>query len=163
MACEKKLDELFHHTLQDIYYAEKQILKAIPKMMAGAKSPELKKAFEHHKGQTEVHVTRLEEVFKIIGEPAKGVKCDAIEGILKEGEGVLDDFAKTVSGDAAIIAAAQAVEHYEITRYGTLRRWAKVLGMKDAQAILEKTLAEESKTDEDLTALADSYANKEAA
>ncbi len=163
MASEKKLDELFHHTLQDIYYAEKQILKAIPKMMAGAKSPELKKAFEHHKGQTEVHVTRLEDVFKIIDKPAKGVKCDAIEGILKEGEGVLDDFAKTVSGDAAIIAAAQAVEHYEITRYGTLRRWAKVLGMKDAQAILEKTLAEESKTDEDLTALADSYANKEAA
>ena len=163
MASEKKLDALFHHTLQDIYYAEKQILKAIPKMMAGAKSAELKKAFEHHKGQTEVHVTRLEEVFKIIGEPAKGVKCDAIEGILKEGEGVLEDFAKTISGDAAIIAAAQAVEHYEITRYGTLRRWAKVLGMKDAQAILEKTLAEESKTDEDLTALADSYANKEAA
>jgi ferritin-like metal-binding protein YciE len=163
MAAEKKLDELFHHTLQDIYYAEKQILKAIPKMMAGAKSPELKKAFEHHKGQTEVHVTRLEEVFKIIGEPAKGVKCDAIEGILKEGESVLEDFSKTISGDAAIIAAAQAVEHYEITRYGTLRRWAKVLGMKDAQAILEKTLAEESKTDEDLTTLADSYANKEAA
>ncbi len=163
MASEKKLDELFHHTLQDIYYAEKQILKAIPKMMAGAKSPELKKAFEHHKGQTEVHVTRLEDVFKMIDKPAKGVKCDAIEGILKEGEGVLEDFAQTVSGDAAIIAAAQAVEHYEITRYGTLRRWAKVLGMKDAQAILEKTLAEESKTDEDLTALADSYANKEAA
>jgi ferritin-like metal-binding protein YciE len=163
MATEKKLDELFHHTLQDIYYAEKQILKAIPKMMAGAKSVELKKAFEHHKGQTEVHVTRLEEVFKIIGEPAKGVKCDAIEGILKEGASVLEDFAETVSGDAAIIAAAQAVEHYEITRYGTLRRWAKVLGMKDAQAILEQTLAEESKTDDDLTSLADGYANKEAA
>jgi ferritin-like metal-binding protein YciE len=163
MATEKKLDELFHHTLQDIYYAEKQILKAIPKMMAGAKSAELKKAFEHHKGETEVHVTRLEEVFKIIGEPAKGVKCDAIEGILKEGASVLEDFAETVSGDAAIIAAAQAVEHYEITRYGTLRRWAKVLGMKDAQAILEQTLAEESKTDEDLTSLADGYANKEAA
>ncbi len=163
MANEKKLDELFHHTLQDIYYAEKQILKAIPKMAAGAKSAELKKAFEHHKGQTEVHITRLEDVFKIIGEPAKGVKCDAIEGILKEGESVIEDFGKAISGDAAIIAAAQAVEHYEITRYGTLRRWAKVLGMKDAQALLEKTLEEESKTDEDLTSLADSYANKEAA
>ena len=163
MATDKKLEELFHHTLQDIYYAEKQILKAIPKMAAGAKSPELKKAFEHHKDQTEVQITRLEDVFKMIDKPAKGVKCDAIEGILKEGEGVLEDFAKTVSGDAAIIAAAQAVEHYEITRYGTLRRWAKVLGMKDAQAILEKTLAEESKTDEDLTALADTDANKEAA
>jgi ferritin-like metal-binding protein YciE len=163
MASEKKLDELFHHTLQDIYYAEKQILKAIPKMMAGAKSAELKKAFELHKGQTEVHVTRLEEVFKIIGEPAKGVKCDAIEGILKEGEGALADFGNTVSGDAAIIAAAQAVEHYEITRYGTLRRWAMVLGLKEAQALLEQTLAEESTTNADLTSLADSYANKLAA
>lgn len=163
MATEKKLEELFHHTLQDIYYAEKQILKAIPKMMAGAKSPELKKAFEHHKDQTEVQITRLEDVFKMIGQPAKGVKCDAIEGILKEGEGTLEDFAKTVSGDAAIIAAAQAVEHYEITRYGTLRRWAKVLGMNDAQVLLEMTLKEEAATDESLTSLADSYANKLAA
>ncbi len=158
-----KLDELFHHTLQDIYYAEKQILKAIPKMMAAAESDKLKKAFELHKRQTEVHVKRLEEVFQMIDKPAKGVKCDAIEGILKEGESVLEDFAGTPSGDAAIIAAAQAVEHYEITRYGTLRRWAKVLGMTDAQALLEETLAEESKTDEDLTGLADSYANQQAA
>ncbi len=158
-----KLDELFHHTLQDIYYAEKQILKAIPKMMKGAQSDQLKKAFEHHKGQTETHVERLEEVFTLIGKPAKGVKCDAIEGILKEGASVLEDFAGTPSGDAAIIAAAQAVEHYEITRYGTLRRWAKVLGMSEAQALLEQTLDEESKTDEDLTGLADSYANRQAA
>ena len=163
MATEKKLEDLFHHTLQDIYYAEKQILKAIPKMAAGAKSPELKKAFEHHKDQTEVHVTRLEDVFKMIGQPAKGVKCDAIEGILKEGEGALEDFGKSISGDAAIIAAAQAVEHYEITRYGTLRRWAKVLGMNDAQVLLEMTLKEEAATDEGLTSLADSYANKQAA
>ena len=163
MASEKKLDELFHHTLQDIYYAEKQILTAIPKMVKGAQSDKLKQAFEHHKGQTEMHVSRLENVFKMIDKPAKGVKCDAIEGILKEGESVLEDFAGTPSGDAAIIAAAQAVEHYEITRYGTLRRWAKVLGMPDAQAVLEETLAEESKTDEVLTSLADSYANKQAA
>ena len=163
MASEKKLDELFHHTLQDIYYAEKQILTAIPKMVKGAQSDKLKQAFEHHKGQTEMHVSRLENVFKMIDKPAKGVKCDAIEGILKEGESALEDFAGTPSGDAAIIAAAQAVEHYEITRYGTLRRWAKVLGMPDAQAVLEETLAEESKTDEVLTSLADSYANKQAA
>lgn len=163
MATEKKLEDLFHHTLQDIYYAEKQILKAIPKMTAGAKSPELKKAFEHHKDQTEAQITRLEDVFKMIGQPAKGVKCDAIEGILKEGESALEDFGKTVSGDAAIIAAAQAVEHYEITRYGTLRRWAKVLGMNDAQVLLEMTLKEEAVTDENLTSLADSYANKQAA
>ena len=163
MASTKKLDELFHHTLQDIYYAEKQILKAIPKMVSGAQSEMLKKAFQHHKDQTEIHVSRLEDVFKMINKPAKGVKCDAIEGILKEGASVLEDFAGTPSGDAAIIAAAQAVEHYEITRYGTLRRWAKVLDMPDAQALLEETLAEESKTDEDLTSLADSYANKQAA
>ena len=158
-----KLDELFHHTLQDIYYAEKQILKAIPKMMKGAQADELKTAFEHHKAQTQTHIARLEEVFKMIGKPAKGVKCDAIEGILKEGASVLEDFAGSPSGDAAIIAAAQAVEHYEITRYGTLRRWAKVLGLSEAQALLEETLAEEAKTDEDLTVLADSYANKQAA
>jgi ferritin-like metal-binding protein YciE len=163
MARAIKLDELFHHTLQDIYYAEKQILKAIPKMLKGAQSDALKNAFEYHRGQTETHVARLEEVFKMIDKPAKGIKCDAIEGILKEGASVLEDFAGTPSGDAAIIAAAQAVEHYEITRYGTLRRWAKVLDMTGAQALLEETLAEESKTDEDLTALADSYANQQAA
>ena len=130
MATEKKLEELFHHTLQDIYYAEKQILKAIPKMAAGAKSPELKKAFEHHKDQTEVHVTRLEDVFKMIGQPAKGVKCDAIEGILKEGEGALEDFGKTISGDAAIIAAAFSA----IMMAGALVFPETMVGMIDASA-----------------------------
>ncbi len=130
---------------------------------AGAQPNKLKKGFAHHKDQTEVHIARLEAVFEIINKPVKGVKCDAIEGILKEGESVVAYFAGSPAGDAAIIAAAQAVEHYEITQYGTLSRRAKVLKPPNAQYLLEETLVEEAKTDEDLNSLADSYANKLAA
>lgn len=162
MAKEKNLEELFHETLKDIYYAEKKILKALPKMTKGAESQELKMAFEKHREETETQVERLEQVFEMIGKPARGKTCDAIEGIVSEGEEIMQDFKGTQALDAGLIAAAQAVEHYEITRYGTLRRWANELGMRDAAALLDKTLQEESRTDEDLTKLADLFANKRA-
>lgn len=162
MAKEKNLEELFHETLKDIYYAEKKILKSLPKMMKGAESQELKMAFEKHRDETETQVERLEQVFEMIGKPARGKTCDAIEGIVSEGEEIMQDFKGSQALDAGLIAAAQAVEHYEITRYGTLRRWANELGMRDAAALLEKTLQEESRTDEDLTKLADMFANKRA-
>ena len=162
MAKEKTLEDLFHETLKDIYYAEKKILKALPKMMKGAVSQELKSAFEKHRDETEIQVERLEQVFEMIGKPARGKTCDAIEGIVSEGEEIMQDFKGTQALDAGLIAAAQAVEHYEITRYGTLRRWANELGMQDAAALLDKTLQEESRTDESLTMLADNFANKRA-
>ena len=162
MAKEKNLEDLFHETLKDIYYAEKKILKALPKMMKGAEAQELKLAFEKHRDETELQVERLEQVFEMIGKPARGKTCDAIEGIVSEGEEIMQDFKGTQALDAGLIAAAQAVEHYEITRYGTLRRWANELGMQDAAALLDKTLQEESRTDESLTKLADNFANKRA-
>ena len=159
---EKTLETLFHDTLKDIYYAERAILKALPKMKRGATSDELKQAFETHKDETEVHVERLQKIFEIIGKRAQGKTCAAIEGILEEGEEILSEYKGTPALDAGLIASAQAVEHYEITRYGTLKRWAEVLGMKDAAALLDETLQEESETDEKLTALANSAANQEA-
>ena len=159
---EKTLETLFHDTLKDIYYAERAILKALPMMKRGATSDELKQAFETHKDETEVHVERLQKIFEIIGKRAQGKTCAAIEGILEEGEEILSEYKGTPAIDAGLIASAQAVEHYEITRYGTLKRWAEVLGMKDAAALLDETLQEESETDEKLTALADSAANQEA-
>ena len=159
---EKTLETLFHDTLKDIYYAERAILKALPKMKRAATSDELKQAFETHKDETEVHVERLQKIFEIIGKRAQGKTCAAIEGILEEGEEILSEYKGTPAIDAGLIASAQAVEHYEITRYGTLKRWAEVLGMKDAAALLDETLQEESATDEKLTALADSAANQEA-
>jgi ferritin-like metal-binding protein YciE len=160
MAKQKTLEDLFHDTLKDIYYAEKKILKALPKMARAAQSPDLKAAFEKHKGETEGQVERLQQVFELMGKRAQGKTCDAIEGIIAEGEEIIDEFKGTVAIDAGLISAAQAVEHYEITRYGTLRRWAEVLGMKDAATLLGQTLDEEAKTDEALTALADASANE---
>jgi ferritin-like metal-binding protein YciE len=155
----KTLDDLFHDTLRDIYYAEKKILKALPKMRRAAQSKELKTAFEKHEAQTEGHVERVEQVFEMMGKSARGKTCDAIEGIIAEGEEVAEEFKGTPALDAGLISAAQAVEHYEITRYGTLKQWAIELGMRDAAALLDETLGEEATTDEDLTSLAQSLAN----
>jgi ferritin-like metal-binding protein YciE len=160
---EKDLNALFLDTLKDIYYAEKQILKSLPKMAKAAQSDQLRTAFEKHHDETEGHVERLEEVFELIGKPARGKKCDAIEGILDEGKEVMEEYEDTPALDAGLLAAAQAVEHYEISRYGTLKSWAEKLGMKDAVKLLDQTLAEEKKTDETLTKIAVSAVNAEAA
>ena len=162
MPKEKTLEDLFIDTLKDIYYAEKRILKALPKMAKGAESPKLKKGFEKHLAQTEGQVERLEQVFEIFGQPARGKKCEAIEGIIAEGDTIMKEYKGTAALDAGLISSAQAVEHYEITRYGTLKRWALVLGLDDAARLLDETLQEESQTDEDLTSLADSSVNAKA-
>ncbi|MDF2622212.1 MAG: hypothetical protein K0S00_4871 [Xanthobacteraceae bacterium] len=159
MAKEKTLEDLFHDTLKDIYYAERTILKNLPKMARAASAPELKAAFEKHKNETEGHVQRLQQVFELMGKRAQGKTCDAIEGIVAEGEEIIESFKGTPAIDAGLISSAQAVEHYEITRYGTLKRWAQVLGLKDAVTLLDATLKEESMTDKALTALADASAN----
>ena len=159
---EKNLETLFHETLKDIYYAERKILKALPKMARGAQSPELKAAFEKHRDETEGQIERLQQVFELIGKRPQGKTCAAIEGILEEGEEILEEFKGQPALDAGLAAAAQAVEHYEISRYGTLKRWAQVLGMKDAVTLLDATLKEESMTDDALTALADKVANQKA-
>jgi len=158
----KTLDDLFYETLKDIYYAERQIVKALPKMARAAQDPKLKAAFEKHKEETEGQIDRLKQVFELIGKRAQGKTCDAIEGILSEGEEIMDEFKGTSALDAGLLAAAQAVEHYEISRYGTLRAWANQLGLKDAARLLEETLAEESKTDETLSSLAESAVNSAA-
>jgi ferritin-like metal-binding protein YciE len=159
---EKTLETLFHDTLRDIYYAERKILKSLPKMARAAQAPALRSAFEKHREQTEGQVERLQQVFEIIGKPARGKTCDAIEGILAEGDEVIETYAGAPALDAGLLAAAQAVEHYEITRYGTLKRWAQVLGLKEAVALLDETLQEEGQTDMDLTAIADQVVNAEA-
>ncbi|MNE27149.1 hypothetical protein D3C80_1205450 [compost metagenome] len=159
---EKTLENLFHDTLRDIYYAERKILKSLPKMARAAQAPELKAAFEKHREQTEGQIERLQKVFEIIGKPARGKTCDAIEGILAEGDEIMEEYKGNVALDAGLLAAAQAVEHYEITRYGTLKRWADVLGLTEAAALLDETLQEESQTDVDLTAIADAAVNAEA-
>lgn len=155
MPREKTLEDLFVDTLKDIYYAEKRILKTLPKMAKGAESPKLKKGFEKHLAQTEGQVERLEQVFEIFGQPARGKKCEAIEGIIAEGEAIMKEFKGTAALDAGLISSAQAVEHYEITRYGTLRRWAEVLGKRNAAALLDRTLKEESQTDALLNTIAE--------
>lgn len=156
----KSLNDLFEDSLKDIYYAERKILTALPKMAKAANSPELKAAFEKHRTETEGQVERLEEVFGIIGQKPKGKTCPAIEGILEEGTELMKEYMGSPAIDAALISAAQAVEHYEITRYGTLKRWAQNLEYDDAVEILDETLQEESQTDEDLTALAENDANE---
>jgi ferritin-like metal-binding protein YciE len=160
---EKDLNALFLETLKDIYYAEKQILKSLPKMAKAAQSDQLRAAFEKHQEETEGQVERLEEVFELIGKPARGKKCDAIEGILDEGKEVMEEYEDTPALDAGLLAAAQAVEHYEISRYGTLKSWADKLGLKDAVKLLDQTLTEEKKTDETLSKIAMSAVNAEAA
>lgn len=156
---EKTLDTLFHDTLRDIYYAERKILTALPKMARGAQDPKLKEAFQMHREQTEGHVERLGRVFEIIGKTPRGKTCPAIDGIIEEGEEILEEYKGAPALDAGLLAAAQAVEHYEITRYGTLRTWAKQLGLKEAVSLLEQTLEEESQTDEQLTQLAQTAVN----
>ena len=151
---DKGLQELFHHTLKDIYFAENAITKALPKMAKAAQDPKLKKAFETHLEQTHGQIERLDKVFKLIDQKPEGVPCEAIKGILKEGDEVADEFKGSSCLDADLIGAAQAVEHYEIARYGALRTLADELGMKDASALLQKTLDEEEKTDIDLSKLA---------
>lgn len=160
---EKQLDDLFLETLKDIYYAERQILKALPKMAKAATSPELRAGFEQHHTETEGHVERLERVFELLGKTPRGKTCDAILGILDEGKSIMDEFKGTQALDAGLTAAAQAVEHYEIARYGTLRSWAKQLGHTEAADLFGQTLAEEEATDKKLTQLATSVVNKKAA
>lgn len=159
---DKTLDDLFHDTLRDIYYAEKKILKGLTKMTKAAQLPELKAAFEKHYDETEGQIERLEQVFEIIGKRARGKTCQAIEGILEEGEEIASEYKGTSALDAGLVSAAQAVEHYEIARYGTLKRWAQMLGLTDAAKLLDETLQQESNTDEALTKLAEQMANEKA-
>ena len=160
---DKDLNDLFLDTLKDIYYAEKQIYKSLPKMAKAAASDELRAAFEKHQAETEVQIERLDQIFESLGKAARGKKCDAIEGILDEGKEIMDEYADTSALDPGLLAAAQAVEHYEISRYGTLRTWAQTLGLKDAVKLLDQTLAEEKKTDDALSKLALSAVNAQAA
>lgn len=159
MATEKTLDDLFLDTLKDIYYAEKQVLKALPKMARAAQSEDGKAGFLKHRDETQGQIERLEQVFEIIGKAARGKTCEAIQGILAEAEEIMEDFKGTVALDAGLISSAQAVEHYEIARYGTLVEWATQLGHSDAAALLKANLAEEVATDKKLTQLAKSAAN----
>ena len=159
----KSMDDLFLHTLKDIYYAERQILKALPKMAKAAHSQELREAFEQHRTETEGQIERLAQVFEMLGKPARGVKCEAIEGIIDEGQSIMEEVEDAEVRDAAMLASAQAVEHYEITRYGTLIAWARQLGHEEAAALFEQTLEEEKSTDQLLTELAEETLNQEAA
>jgi ferritin-like metal-binding protein YciE len=162
MTSDKNLQELFHETLKDIYFAEKKILSTLPKMAKAAHSEDLKAAFRKHESETEEHVARLEKVFEEIDEAPRGKTCDAIMGIIEEGQEVTKEFKGAPALDAGLLAAAQAVEHYEIARYGTLKTWAAELGLKQSVKLLEATLAEEKKTDETLTKLAESEVNHHA-
>ena len=159
---EKTLDDLFEDTLKDIFYAEKKILTALPKMAKAAQSEELKAAFEKHEKQTEGHVARLEKVFALIDATPRGKKCEAIEGIIEEGAEIIKEFKGAPALDAGLVSAAQAVEHYEIARYGTLKCWAEMMGLDEAAELLDETLAEEKETDAALTELAHAQANEHA-
>ena len=158
----KQLDELFHEGLKDIYFAEKKILTALPKLAKAAQSEELASAFEKHRTETEEHVTRLEQVFELIKQEPHGKTCPAIMGLVEEGQEIAEEYKDSPALDAGLLAAAQAVEHYEIARYGTLRTWAQELGLKDAVSLLSKTLDEESKTDTLLNKLAEKSVNRQA-
>lgn len=156
---EKTLSDAFHETLKDVFYAEKQSVRALAKSAKAAKAPELKKAFEEHRGQSANQVTRLESVFGMLGKPARAKTCEAMQGLMKEMEEDLEDFAGTAAADAVLIGCAQAVEHYEIARYGLLKTWATQLGMPDAASLLDETLQEEKSTDDKLTEIAEAMAN----
>lgn len=158
----KTLDDLFHDTLKDIYFAEKKIVATLPKMAKAAQHPQLKVAFEKHLKQTEGHVQRLERVFDIIGKKPVGKTCEAIVGITEEGAEIMKEYKGSPALDAGLIGAAQAVEHYEISRYGTLRTWAEELGLGDAATLLETTLQEEKDTDQTLTKIAEAAINQDA-
>ena len=159
---EKTLNDLFHDTLKDVYFAEKKIVATLPKMVKAATSPDLKKAFEKHRVETEGHVKRLEQVFNLIGAKPQVKTCDALMGIVKEGEGLIEDYNGTSALDPALLAVAQAVEHYEMSRYGTLKCWAGELGIDGAVDLLDATLQEERATDKALTNLAVSVINIQA-
>ena len=162
MAKLSSLDDLFVHELQDIYHAEGQILKALPKMTKAATNPDLKAAFEEHRVQTEGQVRRLDEVFKLLGLPAKGKKCEGMAGLIEEGKKIMEQDAEPAVLDAALIAAAQKIEHYEIASYGCLCTYAEMLGYDEAHELLGQNLDEEETTDERLTVLAESVINPEA-
>ena len=163
MPQDKTLDDLFLDTLKDIYFAEKQILKALPKMAKAANDPQLKAGFEEHRQQTEGHVDRLEQIFEMLGQPARGKTCEAILGIIEEGKEIMDDYKGARALDAGLISSGQAVEHYEMARYGTLKAWATLLGHKDAAQLLDANYKEESATDKKLTQLATQTENAKAA
>ena len=160
---EKNLKDLLLHTLKDVHFAEHEILKALPRMVAAARTDELRAAFETHRSQTEQQIRRLEDVFALLGQKAEGVPCEAIQGILAEGREVMEGFAGGPALDAGLIAAAQAVEHYEIARYGALRSWAELIGLEDVEELLDATLTEEKETDALLTRLAEGLVNVESA
>jgi ferritin-like metal-binding protein YciE len=160
---EKTLNDLFLDTLKDIYYAEKQILKTLPKMAKAATSAEMKAGFEKHAEETEGQIERIEQVFELLGKPARAKTCDAILGIIEEGKEIMTEYKGTEALDAGLAASAQAVEHYEIARYGTLKSWAQQLGMNDAVSLIDQNLQQEIATDQKLTQLAEAQANKKAA
>ena len=159
----KTMDDLFMHTLQDIYYAENKIVKSLPDMIENATNSQLKSGLQSHLGETKTHVQRLEQVFQMLGRQARSVNCPAINGIIDEADEVTGEVADKNVLDAAIIAAGQAVQHYEITRYGSLIAWAKQLGRSDVASVLEKTLGEEKAADKKLTTIAESKVNPKAA
>ena len=162
MVKDKTLHDLFYDTLKDIYFAERKILSALPKMAKAAQQADLKAAFLKHEGETEGQVARLEKVFEIIGEQPRAKTCDAIMGIIDEGKEIMDEYKGTRALDAGLLAVAQAVEHYEISRYGTLKTWAEELGFSDAVQLLDATLTEEKNTDKSLTQLAKTVVNQKA-
>ena len=162
MVKDKTLHDLFYDTLKDIYFAERKILSALPKMAKAAQQPDLKAAFLKHEDETEGQVARLEKVFKIIGEQPRAKTCDAIMGIIDEGKEIMDEYKGTRALDAGLLAVAQAVEHYEISRYGSLKTWAEELGFSDAVQLLDATLTEEKNTDKSLTQLAKTVVNQKA-
>ena len=158
----KLLSDLFHDTLKDVYFAENKILKTLPKMAKAAQSKDLKAAFVKHEKETRGQVKRLQQVFSILGKPARAKTCDAILGITDEGAEIMKEYKGSPALDAGLLAAAQAVEHYEISRYGTLRTWAHELGLNDAVRLLDQTLDEEKKTDAALTKIAEAAVNQQA-
>lgn len=157
----KTMEDLFLDGIKDIYYAERKIIAGLKKMIRGAEAQDLKAAFEKHLQETEGQVERLVQVFELLGKPARGKTCPAIDGILEEGQEILEEFKGSPALDAGLLAAAQAVEHYEIARYGTLKSWAMQLGKNDVAKLLDQTLAEETKTDQALTQLAEAKVNRE--
>ena len=159
----KTLVDLFLDALKDVYHAEKQVLRALPKLAKAAESDQVRQALEKHRDETEVQIERLEQVFEMLEKPARGKTCEAVQGLVEESKDLMQDFKDSEALDAALIAAQQSVEHYEISRYGTLRTWAGQLGMKRAVKLLEQTLQEEKKTDELLTQLAEAAVNLKAA
>lgn len=162
-AKEKTLQDLFLDTLKDVYHAEKQILRALGRMSKAATDDQLRQAFDHHREETEGQIQRLEQVFEMAGKRAQGKPCEAMIGLVEEGKEIMEDFKGTDALNAGLVSSAQAIEHYEIARYGTLRTWAQQLGMNDAVALLDQTLAEEKKTDELLSQIAQQSANRKAA